>query len=677
MRGSLSFFRLTRIVLATAFLSCIGVLKAPAADASAASDKDSAKTKTPLSPQLEAKLKEIIDKAKVDAGKSWDERIKKEIAAIATVTGLNDAGQKALEPVARQAASVWIDGWSTKLDDSLRKELSLNPALALRMLDQMSQIVGFSQLAFSQVGLSGNLVPPFQQDIWNKALHQTLTAEQIAAWDKSEADRKATVEKEIGDALKNGADRIHEEQTQAMLSACREIEIAVELPKDRADKLEALGKSVVDQTTEMWRNRLDQSLLEMDEDQRHQFTLGRMFIEPDESEALNKQSAWKDGVAALLTPEDEKRLQAWREEQKTKRAHVLGELMLVLLDEKVAFTTNQRTQLQPIADRLVRNVPELFPENGTVVFFSFAPNTIFGAAEKATDNELKPILDESQLRHWRHLADTPGDTGVPADDGKPKPAGNTEPEDVERCISQFLYEKTEAEKQRVLAANTLKAEDATRAAGLNAEAAAQLQVAARGATEEYISNWKWFTEQQIRFQLAEVTPQNVRQRLESFEDYFFQRNYDTSNHLRIWDKTVKTDLNATQQAAWQKETDARATFHDQAIADLVMSEFDRKNQLTPDQWNKLAPIITGVVKDYSPDISRIFAFNNGLGWYMEPVYALMPFAGVPEADLKAILTPDQLDHWKKSQECANATSLWQNIMQMHNQRVPPKKAGSP
>ena len=136
---------------------------------------------------------------------------------------------------------------------------------------------------------------------------------------------------------------------------------------------------------------------------------------------------------------------------------------------------------------------------------------------------------------------------------------------------------------------------------------------------------------------------------------------------------METDLNADQKQAWQKQTDARATFHDHAIADLVMSEFDRKFQLTVDQENKLGPIIDGIVKDYSPDISQIFAFNNGLGWYMEPVYTLMPFAGVPEADLKAILTPDQMDHWKASQECANATSLWQNIQQMHNQRVPQKK----
>ena len=44
-------------------------------------------------------------------------------------------------------------------------------------------------------------------------------------------------------------------------------------------------------------------------------------------------------------------------------------------------------------------------------------------------------------------------------------------------------------------------------------------------------------------------------------------------------------------------------------------------------------------------------------------------AGVPDADLKAILTPDQWDRWTKSNEYSNASNMWQNVQQFHKQRI--------
>jgi len=206
--------------------------------------------------------------------------------------------------------------------------------------------------------------------------------------------------------------------------------------------------------------------------------------------------------------------------------------------------------------------------------------------------------------------------------------------------------------------------------GLSATAADQLQVAARGITEASMASWKWMIEQQVRSQLQEVTPQNVKQRLDSLQDFFFQRNFGVQSMSQpIWDNTVKVELSAKQQELWKKETDARADFQDKAIASLVVAEFDRRYQLTADQWDKLEPVIAGVVHDYSPEISQIFSFSNGVRWFMGSGYTLLPFDGVPEADLKAILSKDQWTRWSGSEECGNAAGLWQNIQQRHNQRL--------
>jgi hypothetical protein len=347
----------------------------------------------------------------------------------------------------------------------------------------------------------------------------------------------------------------------------------------------------------------------------------------------------------------------------------MGQMLLVLLDERIAFTDAQRKRLEPIADRLVADVPELYPSQGTAMDNNSSPGIFYSAASKATDAELKPILDAIQLKRWRHLSDDQNAAAAAVDDSKTTGQEYSEPEDIEKAISLFLYRKAENERKRMYDLNVLKAEDVARVAGLSAESSARLQAAARGATEESLTTWKWFTEQQVRSQLQEVTPQNIQQRLDSLEDYmFFQRSFGRSNSPSIWDETVKTELTPQQQEAWKKETDARAAFRDDTIATMVVSQFENEDQITPDQSAKLEPMVAQVVHDFSADIGQIFSPNNPVPWFMQGFYSLLPVAGISDADLKTILTKEQIDRWHASPECGNISGLWQNIEQMHRQR---------
>jgi hypothetical protein len=631
--------------------------------------------KATLSPALEKKLKEFIDKARGEQEKSLAEVMEKQIEAMAKVTGLGDDGKKALEAPAHQAVEAGLDDWAAKLDGRMRKQLSSQPAeVAMRELDQeIAQGTGWTSIDWT-----GDTTLPFERPEWIKAVHDVLTADQAKAWDAAEAARHDAIEKEIADSLKRSTDRIKDAQTQEILAQCGNIETALSLPQDRADKLEALGKSVVDQTSERWRKRVESILLAMEDDQRKGFVRnGNIFIGTNEDESPGRQAAWKDGVAGLLTADETARLKAVADAHRARRAHAMGTAMITILDEKIAFTETQRAQLQPIADRLVKDVPQLFPDDAPNTYYSYSPGLFYGAAAKATDAELKPILDDLQREHWRHL-EPPDDPDAPTGGDTSKPVATSEPEDVEKCISSFLYEKTAGQRKLALEANVLKAEDAVRVAGLKPEAAARLQAAARGATEEALANWKWFTEQQIRSQLQEVTPQNVKQRLDSLEDFLFQRNFGGLNRQgpSIWDETVKVELTDPQRDAWKKETDARAAFREKAIAGIVVAEFDRKNEITDEQWTKLEPVITGVVRDYSPEFAQIFSNFNGVPWYMGGGYTLIPFAGVPVADLKTILSKAQYDRWSGSPDCANSLNLWGVVNQIHNQRAQQAKRGN-
>jgi hypothetical protein len=352
-----------------------------------------------------------------------------------------------------------------------------------------------------------------------------------------------------------------------------------------------------------------------------------------------------------------------------RREQVMGQVMVMLLDEKIALTEAQRQKLEPIADRLVKDVPELYPEGNPGDYYCVTPDVFYAAAAKTGDTELKPILDAIQLKRWHDLAKPetpPDDAPSPAQASAPNA---DEPEDVEKAISNFFYEKTEDERQRELETNMLKAEDAARVAGLSAESAERLEAAAAGATEQSLMTWKWFTEQQIRSQLQGLTPQNVNQRLESLQDFFFQRRFGISNREDIWDETVQSELTAQQQDAWKKETSAREDYRGNAIAAVVLSEFDRQAHLTDEQWGKLHPLVAGVLNDYSQGITQVFSGMNGTPWYLGGPYMLIPLAGVDDQALKSVLTKDQMDLWTGSQEFANANNLWQIVRQMHAQRV--------
>jgi hypothetical protein len=667
--------RAAAMALACAVLCGACIHRASAADATAPGNAAASQPKTPLAPEVEAKLKELTDKAKETKEKIWEVRMEKEIQDIVKVTGLDADHSKALEAAAKQAADSGVDSWGDKMTDQMRTQFAtVSTAQALQALTaELPQAASFAQGGWGMPATT--IKEPYEQDDWIKAVHQILSADQAALWDKTQAAQKDKIEKEISGLLKAGGDRTHEMQMQQILAQCAEIEQALSLPKDRADKLEALGKTVVDQTTEMWRKRVGDMLASMEEPQRLQYTQSgaNVYFGPEKNEMPTEQAAWKDGVAGILTADEVARLQSAKDARKLKRVQIMGQIMVMVVDEKIAFTDAQRRKFEPIAERLVKDVPELFPEYQENMYYAFPPSLFLTAAAKATPAEMKSILDDVQSKRWKDIAqpDPPADAGA---DDKSKPDAIVEPEDVERAISNYLYMKTEAERKTSLAENVLKAEDAVRTTGIGAEAAERLQTAARGATEQYLTGWKWMMDQQIRGQLQGLTPQNVKQRLDGMQNMFFQRNMGMNMNqnpgANVWDETVKVTLTPQQQQAWQKEIDARTAFRDQASAAIVMEEFDLKNHLTDDQWVKLQPIIAKIIRDYTPDIERMFSMGNNTPWFMSNQFDSLPFAGVPDTDLKAIFTKQQMALWTGSQEYTNANSWWQNVEQMHKQRVP-------
>ena len=666
MKVSVPILRSVGMTLALAIFG--NAARGQAANVPSPAASDAAQSKVALAPEVEKELGELMDKMKARKSEASNWQMKKEIDEIARVTGLSNNGRQILTDAARQAVAASSQTWAPNLPDVVRRQLAGIPkeqavAMLTQAQDQLGAVMSWSDM-------SSDSAEPDQQDVWTKALSQALTPAQLAAWTQAQAKHKDDLEKEIADVLKNGADRTRKEQTNEIMSECSSIEGAMKLSADRAAKLEALAKSAVDQVVATWRKREENTLLAMGDDQRRQMLRGSFYLPPQPNESSTEAAVWKDGLSQLLSTEELAQLSAAQDDRKARREHVMGHVLVMLVDEKIALTEAQRQKLEPVADHLVADIPDLYPEGPGHDYLTVSSEVFYAAAAKADDAELKPILDEIQLKRWHDLTKIeipPGDA-PPADPASAPKDG--EPEDVEKAVSTFFYEKTEEERQRELNANTLKAEDVARVAGLSPDSTERLEAAAAGATEQSLMTWKWFTEQQVRSQLQGLTPQNVNQRLASLQDFFFQRRFGFSAQQNIWDQTVQTELTPQQLDAWKKETDEREDYRGNTIAAAVLSEFDRQAHLTAEQWNKLNPLVAGVLNEYNQGISQVFSGMNGTPWYLGGPYVLIPLAGVNDQDLKSVLTKDQMDLWTGSQEFANANNLWQIVKQMHGPHGP-------
>jgi hypothetical protein len=56
-------------------------------------------------------------------------------------------------------------------------------------------------------------------------------------------------------------------------------------------------------------------------------------------------------------------------------------------------------------------------------------------------------------------------------------------------------------------------------------------------------------------------------------------------------------------------------------------------------------------------------------WFLLSYCRMVPFHGVPEAELKATLSKTQWDRWSQSHEYSNSAMYWGNIEQMNQARA--------
>lgn len=628
-------------------------------------------------PEVLAQVTAVVKKAVAQKRQQFDAIMRNEIEATVKDTGLNADGAKALEAAAKAAKDAAADDFTARCLQRFREAYSKDTASTLQWLAKPNA----ADLIVNDNSVLGGMIAyvrPLDQPAWKDGLARTLSPEQVATREKARTERRKAFDKALADVLDQQVKKFRAQMELSVLAESSEIIAALELPKERADAMTALATRATDASLEVWRKGAEKSLAGKSDSQRTQALKNKNFYYPtNEKDAPEKQAVWTEGLAKLLTEEERTRLQTVRDSRKTRRAHALGQIVLTTVDEKLALTASQRQRLEPILEKAASSKPDFFPIESNGSYYSLPPANIYKAAAAAPREEVQPILDEAQWKHWQTITHNgyDGDANDGDEDESPRPSPSpavqeisiSEPEDMERIVSDHLQTLAAAHYKEVETVMLLRAEDAARVASLDAPHAARLQSAARGSAEAALAAWIPNTEQNTRAQVQNATPEDIRQKLGGGTRYYYERKDPSLD--KVWKTAIDTELTPAQQTAWNGERDARSLYNAAAVTGFLLSEFDRRFSLSPTQWEKLTPTVVKALQDYQPDIQGMFSYGNNRPWFLMSYYMFMPLHAVPENDLKALLSRTQWDQWTASREYSYTHMYWENIQGNHASRT--------
>ncbi len=592
--------RLLALTLVGTFAVCVRGAEPPAA----------------IPPDITAKCTAFLNKINAARRSELDKHMADEIAEVAKVTGLDAEGTKKLAAAAVIAEDAAQADLLAKALEMYGKAYAKMDGRGVGELEKPGVVEAASR---SDSGFEAAIhyTHALDQPAWTDALARTLTPAQAAAWQKARDTKIGSVSKEFEDMLDKQDDQIRATISGPMLTRSTEIIDTLNLPKDRADAVTALAKKAIDASMDAWRKEARKMFLANDSATRTRLSRGMPYYSaPQEENTPENQAVWTQGIAKLLSADDRAKLESSHGTQRKRRTHALAMLMLTLMDEKVAFTTSQRPKLEPIMERLVQGVEEFYPQaDSNNDYFNLSPSAFYKAAAAAKTDELRPVLDDLQWKRWQEASHDKAQSDEDDEEVQPTPTpaktgadAIEEPEDLEQLVSDYLASKSAVERKELDTTMLLQAEDAARIAALPPATAARLRTAAHGAAEMALANWSSSLEQSVRGQIQGATRESVQQRLGNMRNYYFGQ--PTPKDQAIWKQAMKTDLTQPQQDAWQTERDARAQYSDDAITQFLLAEFDRSFVLTPEQWERLAPVLSKTLRDYRPDIGRMFSGNN-------------------------------------------------------------------
>lgn len=582
----------------------------------------------------------------------WVERMAGERKWLAQTLGLGPEQEDALarfsEEAVKKAVAEWAAAAGQMVADFQQDKLPGDEPPLVVLLGSWNSAVA------SRV--FGQYRAPADQPAWRDGLAALLTPAQTEVWKKQAPVRLAA---QLKPFLKQAKEL--EEDYSESAGAVLEIETKVlantyELSEEQEEKISALSERLVKRRLAEWRQEAARCLADQPPEPE-EGALADDICVPEPRPVTAHEPGWIGGLAKILDAPTHQALAKLLKEKEARRFKVLAQMLVLVVDEEARCTARQREQLLPLAERWVQAKPDLFQDQNRD---ELTKANFLAAAARATPEELTALFDEPQIRTW-HRVCVPGvldEMGTlvlrpprAAAPAEPKPAEVPAGRDSESVMQAFLVRNEAKVRARCLTRALGCAEEFRRVCAPPEATRTLLQIAARGAVEATLREWRHAAEAEVREQLEAVEEPNTETlsaQLEQLEDSVNEIS-TPPDEQPLWVNTVKRvmkDLPAEKTQAWDQAVSARLEFARKAAVRFALEDFNRVIYLTSEQMPKVEALLEEAVKSHAEELDG--RGRRDLPWYLSTPQNLTPFNFIPVAKLRGLLTARQWSGWSKS-----------------------------
>lgn len=659
----LSFARLARSALAWP-LACGLLLGLPwsghAQQRAVAVVKPPSKEPPKLRETEEKALRTFIEKLTEAKRRLYLEEMKELAGSVGTETGLDaravEALQEGIEPAVDAAMQGWADKAYAWLAPFVGRSGNAVRDMARWPVEQIARSPGVKDVR-----------APDEQPLWLDFLRARLSPAQWQVWQDKLAREARELEQRATEHVQFTAENQRPMLELEMALAKADVIHLLALAPERKERVEELARQTVDATLGAWQEAALKALREMDRERREAVITHGGGIAIEEEFRPTEQAVWKEGIAALLSADEQDRMQAALEARLIRRKQAASLAVLQLIDERAALSADQRARLLPLLDEVATKLTELMRR-----YYNLDPSLVGLQLSQCDLKAVRAVLDPAQQRGLDRLLrpanQDHGDEDALAEADKlPPPA--TE-EDLERLLSENLLRRYDDARTERLADMESHLEDLRRHARLTPDQQQTLELAMHGAVQDSLALFRQQVSSWLRQSISGATGALVRQRLIQLGTAGFGNEVPPKD-TDFWLATLERVLGPVQREAWLQAQAEREQELRRAQVLLVVSELEHQLALSAEQVAFFEPKIADLIAQYADDLDD---YRGARRWHLHAYSMLTPVAGIPEAELKKHLTPAQLELWMEKAE-NQVRHYWEGVKRNHDNRLRLNKEG--
>ncbi len=510
-----------------------------------------------------------------------------------------------------------------------------------------------------------------QSQTWRDGLAGILTDDELATWQRTDAEfwaaRETEKDEEAERLVAQFSERYRPGFEALVEKELREILNAIDLSGEREAALHRAARSSVEQTIQSWEEGALEHLAEMNEPNRLQ-AVQRSHLDFSASSVTppEKRQTWTSAVEQILTPAERETLKRSIASRAKSKLSAVSGIALAAVHDELFLSLDQIERLQPAFEEVIKRAMSRNLERNRIQLNHSV--MISALRRKEFLDEAGEILSPAQDTALRRLIGSRTTSRLPRvnisneTDLATTPVTQVSERDVEEVISRYMALRIEREHRDRFTTLASQIDGMARTIPLSPETRRRLEIAAKGAVTQETERLAQSMPDYLRGQFKRNRRnQKVQDLLNRFGNY--RANSEPAIAREVWRTALERDLTEKERDRW---TELRAEVNQwryQRIAHYVLAWLDADLSLSELQWALLEERIGTILGTYGDTLEVRFR-RTTIPWYLSGRNALLPVAAIPQDTLEEWFDPEQAQLWRKRYG-DRLDSQWRAVEYLH------------